>query len=170
MDSDSAFSVQPLNRRRLLARFGAAALTTVLSLGVVERAEAARRWCVADPVVMIDGQLADIFLSSDLKLQTAATGPSKIRVYLPSSSKGITILSDLGFGLRGYDIKFLEDASLTRTTRNTQIRISVYVPSNDDDLPLTVTFAPRSLDSTLKEILLGMSADGSVNEWVDLSI
>jgi hypothetical protein len=170
MKTEATESKPTLNRRTLLAKAGIVAAGSAVALAGAERVDAARRWCMMDPVVIIDGRLADVFLSSDIKLLLTASGPSIIRVGLPVGSKGMVLLNDLGFGLRGYDIKFVTDSSLESTTRHTQVSIAAYVPSREDDLPLQVTFAPRSLDSSLKQILFGTSAEGVVNEWVNLRV
>ena len=147
MNSSGATVPLTLSRRSLLARAGVAAAGSALALSVGQRAQAARRWCSMDPIVVIDGRLADIFLASDLKLLLTATGPSVIRIALPTGSKGSVILNDLGFGLKGYDIKFMSDSSLVKTSKHTPVAIAAYVPSSDGSLPLQVTFAPRSLDA-----------------------
>jgi len=158
------------SRRAFLSLAGVATAGAVAAIGFAQNTSAARRWCNMDPIVSIDGKLADIFLASDLKLLLTATGPSIIKIGLPSGSTGKVILSDLGFGLKGYSISFHTDLSLKSTTDHTQLAISVYVPSSDPSLPLTVTFAPRTLKSGLKQILFGSSASGMVNQWVMLKV
>jgi hypothetical protein len=170
MDQNDSPSRISLSRRSFLTRAGVVAAGSALAVAGVQRAEAARKWCAMDPIVVIDNKLADIFLSSDLKLLLAATGPSVIRVGIPVGSKGTVILNDLGFGLKGYDIKFVTDSTLESTKRHTEVSVKAFVPSKDPTLPLQVTFAPRSLDSSLKQILFGDSAEGMVNEWVHLRV
>ena len=103
-------------------------------------------------------------------MMTAATGSSVIRVSLPPGSSGYTMLNDLGFGLKGYDVSFVNDPSLVRTRRQTGVKVEVFVPADDDSLPVKVTFAPRSLNSSLKSILLGTSSEGSANRWITLDV
>lgn len=170
MNPDGSKSSRVVDRRRLLAKSLALGLAASVSLGVTERAQASRRWCSVDPVVLIDGRLADIFLASDVKLQLSATGPSILRISLPESSQGSVILSDTGFGLKGYDIEFVTDSSLKRTAEHTPIRIAALTPSSDSTLPLKVTFAPRTLDSSRSQVLFGTSAEGLVNRWVKLRV
>src|SRR5215217_9508544 len=126
----------------------------------INAASAGRSWCRTDPVVMIDGQLADVFVASDIAMLLKATGPVRIRIYIPQGSRGWVALTDLGFG-KGYDISFVETADLVRDGRHTPVIVEVYAPSRDSSLPVTVTFAPRTLDSSLADILFGMSADGN---------
>jgi hypothetical protein len=135
----------------------------------VSSASAGIAWCRSDPVVVIDGQLADIFVASDLAMQFKATGPLQLVIALPPSSTGSVVLSDTGFGLHGYDVRFVTDASLTRTNRHTQVRVAVYAPATDSTLPVQVTFAPRDLTAGLTAILFGTSANGFANNWVSLT-
>jgi hypothetical protein len=161
--------LQQTGKRRFSRRtFAAMAAGAVLAGAGINAASAGRSWCRVDPVVMIDGQLADIFVSSDLKMLLGqATGPIKIKVSIPEGSRGWVVLSDLGFG-RGYDIDFIETSDLARVNRRTPVIVDVYAPAKDSSLPVTVTFAPRTLSSSLKDILFGMSADGNANEWIRL--
>jgi hypothetical protein len=146
----------------------ALAIFAGIAVGVQpSRTEAARGWCLADPVVMIDGQLADIFVSSQLAMLTSANGPIKMVITIPKGSRGIVVLTDLGF-LRGYNISFQESTSLKKTKTHTPVVVSVYAPSKKS-LPVTVTFAPRSLSRGLIAVLFGMSASGTSNSWVKLS-
>lgn len=158
----------PITRRLLLSRAGAVAAGSALAIVGVRGAGASWRWCATDPLVSIDGRLGDIFLASDLSLHATASGPSIIRIAIPRSSTGEVVASDLGFGLKGYDIAFATDASLKATPSHTPISIAVYSPSTDPSLPLKVTFAPRDPGSSLEQILLGASAEGMVNEWIYL--
>jgi hypothetical protein len=136
-------------------------------IGNVRKADAARGWCKVDPVIMVDGQLADVFVGSTLEMLTSATGPIKIEIVMPSNSKGSVILMDAGF-LRGYKITFVKSSSLKKTKTHTPLKINVYAPSKKS-LPVTVTFAPRRLNAKLTDILFGMSVDGLSNTWVSLS-
>lgn len=155
---------QTFSRRRFATALAGGALLTAIG---ASGASAGRSWCRVDPVVSIDGQLADIFIASDVKMLLTATAPVKLRIAIPRGSRGQVILADLGFG-KGYDISFVQSAVLTRSERQTPTIVEVYAPSRDDTLPVTVTFAPRTLDSSLGEILLGMSAEGNANSWVKL--
>jgi hypothetical protein len=140
----------------------------LISATSAPEASAARGWCRFDPVIMVDGQLADVFVGSTLEMLLSATGPVKIEVIIPTGSKGYVVLTDLGF-LKGYSIVFKQSSSLVRTSRHTQVQVRVYAPAKSSTLPVTVTFAPRSLSSSLLDILIGTSVDGHANEWVSLT-
>jgi hypothetical protein len=164
MSTQLAFDRRQLFR---LASAGVASAAAVSLLGGRE-ASAGRAWCRTDPVVMIDGQLADVFVSSDLKMLTQATGPVKMRIYVPEGSQGLVVLTDVGFA-RGYDIDFIETSELTRRKGKTPVVVKVYAPAKDSSLPVSVNYAPRALGSSLKDILFGMTADGNANEWITLA-
>lgn len=147
------------------------ALALCLLTGVVAapRADAARGWCRVDPIIMVDGQLADVYIGSSLEMLLQATGPIQLEIVLPDGSTGFVILNDVGF-LHGYNVVFTHSSDLTRTTLHTQIQARVYAPAKSSDLPVTVTIAPRALfASTLAEILIGTSFDGYANSWVTLT-
>lgn len=152
-----------------IARVLLTVLIAVVFAGGVTASEtdAARGWCRADPVILVDGQLADVFVGSSAEMLLKSTGPIKMEVIIPTGSKGYVVLTDLGF-LRGYDIVFKHSSALTKTRSHTQVKIRVYAPARTSSLPVTVTFAPRSLNSSLKEILIGTSATGTANQWVSL--
>ena len=147
-----------------------AALIGLAFVGSVqlENASAARGWCQVDPVITIDGQLADVFVGSTPAMFLKSTGPIKMEITIPTGSKGTVVFTDPGF-LHGYKITFKSSSSLTKTRTHTQVKVSVYAPASTSSLPVTVTFAPRSLNSSLKEILVGTSATGTSNHWVRLT-
>jgi hypothetical protein len=153
--------------RRILAAL-LLVLACSLTLGT-SNAIAGIAWCRVDPVVVIDGQLADIYVASNLAMQLKATGPVQMVISLPPESTGKVLLTDTGFGLQGYQISFVTDDSLIRTASSNQVRVAVYAPARDGSLPVQVTVAPRSLNASLRAILFGWSADGFANSWVTLT-
>lgn len=64
-------------------------------------ASAGRAWCRADPIMTIDGELVDVYVSSDLQMFFSANGPIQMVVTVPEGVQANIILHDLGF-LRGY--------------------------------------------------------------------
>ena len=149
-------------------RIAVLAVAIVLCAGVgLQSAGAARGWCLADPVIMVDGQLADVFVSSDVSMLLSARGPIQLAVEIPSGSSGSLVLTDLGFG-HGYRVSFVESSDLVRDASHTQVRVSVYAPATKS-LPVQVTFAPRALNAGLRAILIGATAEGSSNTWIGLT-
>jgi hypothetical protein len=120
-----------------------------------------------DPVIMVDGQRADVFVGSSLDMLLKATGPIQIVVTVPTGSRAKVVLTDLGFG-RGYSFVFKQSSTLKRTSTHTQIKIAVYAPASSSTLPVSVNFAPRSLGSGLTDILFGKTSSGYSNSWVSL--
>lgn len=147
------------HRRSILPTLALAALAVALS---VQSAAAGRVWCRTDPVVVIDGVLVDIWISSTTDAFLVATGPTRIDVTVPVGTSTATIISDVGFG-HGYDIRFLESRALRRTANLLQVWVAVYVPASDRTLPIRVDFAPRIVG-----ILAPASAEGTANSWVRL--
>ena len=140
----------------------------ILSVSIAApHAEAARGWCLADPLIMVDGQLADVFVSSQVAMLLTASGPIQMVITIPKGSKGVVILTDLGF-LRGYKITWAYSDKLVKTKKHTPVSVSVYAPNKGKTLPVTVTFAPRTLSSGLIKILFGTSVTGTSNSWVTL--
>lgn len=154
---------------RLLRSFMCAlALCIFTGAMVAPGAGAARGWCRVDPVIVVDGQLADVYIGSTLPMLLQATGPISLEITIPTTSTGSVILNDLGF-LHGYTIVWKHSSTLTRTRSHTQIKVRVYAPASSSTLPVTVTIAPRSLSSSLVAILVGTSIDGYANSWVALT-
>jgi hypothetical protein len=125
-------------------------------------AQAGIGWCKTDPIVLIDGQIADIFVSAPLDAPLRVTGPTVIVVTLPVGVVGAVVLTDLGFG-RGEQVSFNSSHALRVTADGIQVRIAVYVPATTHDMPVRVEFAPRLLG-----LLDPDSVDGMANAWVIL--
>jgi hypothetical protein len=126
---------------------------------------AGRAWCAVDPVAVVDGHLADIRIASSLNALSEVTGPNQIVLIVPEGVDGWFLLSDLGFG-RGYDLKVEHSADLQKTRSGTEVKVKVYVPAQDDSLPVTVTYAPRLLG--LLGLTRSTTVSGSSNEWLTL--
>jgi hypothetical protein len=149
-------------RHRLL--FSVAVVVAALGLVLTgSPAQAGKGWCRVDPIVVIDGQIADIFVGSTLKALTNTTGPIELVVTVPENVNATKLISDLGFG-RGYDFRIVKSAELVKSGKQVPVRIQVYVPAKSDDLPISVYFAPRLLG-----IIFPESADGYANQWITLN-
>ena len=151
-----------LSRRHALRLLGGATLAAVTAGRLAQPVHAARTWCQKDPVVKIDGKVADIWLGSYTDLNAAATGPCVIEIGVPVGVPAELLATDPGFGQLGYAVSFYQDAKLTKSKSTVQVRVAVLVPSRDGTLPLTVDFTPRSSG------LAPASASGYANNWVNL--
>lgn len=147
-------------RARLLLVF---TLVALASIALAPAASAARVWCRTDPIVAIDGTLADVFVSGPLDAPLKVTGPTKMVVTVPEGVSTYLILMDFGFG-RGYDVTFKQSRALKTTAKGIQVKVEVYVPSNDSRMPIKVEFAPRLLG-----ILWPDSVEGTANQWITLN-
>ncbi len=162
-------SVRVPTREELLVRYLGLSRRTLL-LGLLAlllalvplNAAATIAWCKTDPVVTIDDQVADIWVSSTIDAFTAATGPTQLVITVPVGISTAYVVSDLGFG-HGYDVQFAESPNLTATASGIEVHVAVYVPTGDSTLPVLVEFAPRVVG-----ILAPASAEGTTNAWIDL--
>lgn len=147
------------NRRSLLTAGGALVASR---FGLTERgASAGRGWCRSDPVLLIDGVLADLFSAVPLDCLLKVTGPTQIAVTAPQSVKLALAIPGLGF-LRGEKVTFERSAKLEKTADGIELNIAVYVPARDN-FDVEVDFAPRILG-----ILKPEKADGRTNDWIKL--
>ncbi len=111
--------------------------------GTTRSAEAARGWCRTDPLILIDGELADIFCTAPLSMLLNATGPTEYVVTLPRGVEGKLLLAGPGF-LKGETLEFKHSAKLEKTKSGIEIKVAVKVPAKED-LPIGVEFAPGFL-------------------------
>jgi hypothetical protein len=133
-----------------------------LALAAATEVGAIKNWCRTDPVVAIDGELADIFVAAPVEAPTLVTGPNEVVVIVPRGVPARVILNDLGFG-KGTETAVEESRALRETEHGIEVVIKVRVPARDDDMPVRVEFAPRVVG-----ILWPESAEGVANEWITL--
>lgn len=138
----------------LIALFALLILITPVSAG--------RSWCRTDPVIQVDGDLADIFVSGPPEAPLLVTGPTEIVVTVPIGVDTRLIVADLGFG-KGQVVSFQKSSELHRTPTGIEIEVAIFVPAVDSDMPVRVEFAPRILG-----VLSPDSAEGTANSWVIL--
>jgi hypothetical protein len=153
----------PRGRRRPRSGLLAASLLLLvaMTLATAPGAEALRQWCRTDPVVLIGGDVADIFVSAPLNAPLRVTGPNRIVVMVPEGVETALVLATLGFG-QGEQVEFVESRKLRTTARGIQLKIKVYVPATVD-MPVRVEFAPRLIG-----ILDPVIERGTANHWVVL--
>jgi hypothetical protein len=148
----------PVGRRHILLA------TAALAAGIASAthsAEAARGWCRTDPLILINGELADIFCTAPLSMLLQATGPTEFVVTLPRGVDGKLLLAGPGF-LKGETVEFRHSRRLEKTKSGIEIKVAVRVPAKED-LPIGLEFAPRLLG-----ILNPDRAEGFANSWVSL--
>jgi hypothetical protein len=158
-------------RRRPDSRLPRVASVSVLllvlfafALAIAPAVGASRRWCRSDPVITVEGQVADIFVSARLDDLTSVTGPTQIVVEIPVGIDARLIARGVGFGY-GEEVTFVESRNLRASKRGIDLRIEVLVPASDDDMPVLVEFAPR-----LVGVLAPVGAEGTANDWIRLRV
>lgn len=124
-------------------------------------AEAGRGWCRTDPLMLIDGDLVDIFCTAPLSMLLSATGPNEIVVTVPKGVKAYLVLAGIGFG-RGEIVRIEKSADLEKKRRSVEVHVDVFIPAREN-LEVGVEFAPRILG-----ILNPDTAEGFANSWVTL--
>jgi hypothetical protein len=150
----------PIDRRRVIAGGLAGGLALAASGLVVPPASAGfRGWCRTDPLIALDGELANIFVSAPLKMLTKNSGPVDYVVTVPVGVTTQLVLTGVGFG-RGERCRFETSRKLKKTEEGIELHVAVTVPARAD-LPLALEFAPRVLG-----LLRPESADGKANTTV----
>ncbi len=150
----------PTVQRRLICRTLGFA---ILGLGLLgPSASAGVGWCRTDPVVVIDGHLADIFVSARFDDLSKVNGPTDIVVSTPVGVDAELAIATAGFGY-GEKVRFVQSESLKVTSEGIELRIKVRVPALDDAMPIRVEFAPRVVG-----VLQPAEAEGHANEWISL--
>jgi hypothetical protein len=142
---------------------GALGLVAVLTTAAAPDAGAINVWCRTDPIVQIDGQTADVFISSYEEMKLLAAGPTKVRVTVPPGVDTRLVATDQGFGGWGYEVSFAESAALKDRGDVLEVRIEVYAPALDAALPVRVAFTPRGTGR-----LAPGTAEGTANAWVSV--
>jgi hypothetical protein len=148
------------SRRRVLQT--AAVLASMAVVGDRRTSLAGRGWCRSDPLVSIDGVLADIFCTGHLTTPLQVTGPTEIVVSVPVGVPTALVLAGIGFG-RGELVRFEETNRLKQSDSAVAVEVAVYVPAMDD-LEIGVEFAPHIIG-----ILNSARAEGLANEWITLA-
>ena len=147
------------SRRPGVAPAAALALL-LLALAGAGPAGASRQWCRTDPVVAVDGAVADVFVSGPLEAPLLVTGPTLVVVPVPAGVDARLVASDLGFG-RGVAVSFAEARWLKARDGRAEVQVEVLVPASDAAMPVLVEVAPRVVG-----VLRPASAEGVANRWV----
>lgn len=127
------------SRRRWIG--GALALAALPFARAAPPAAAGKGWCRTDPVVEIDGHLADIFLVAPPDAPLKVTGPNRIVVAVPRGVEAKLILAGPGFG-KGEKVRFVHSRRLAATGRGVEVQVTAFVPATDDEMPVRLEFAP----------------------------
>lgn len=156
---EASISSRTLGRRSLL--LSATSLAAAGLAGSVIPSQAGRGWCRTDPLILIDGELADIFCTAPLEMLLLATGPTEIVVTVPKGVKLHLVLGGIGFG-RGEKVRFKTSKKLKKKNGKIDVEVKAFMPAKKD-MPVGLEFAPRLLG-----ILNPDTAEGVSNSWVTL--
>lgn len=100
----------------------------LLALLTTNQVNASIVWCKADPTVSIDGRVIDINVYSTEEILTHATGPTTVRIKVPTGVSTELIAEEEGFGF-GWNVSFEEDDDLRVTKKGAETKVIVVVPS-----------------------------------------
>jgi hypothetical protein len=155
----------------MLVKTLSTALALVAVFAVVTSASAGRAWCRADPVLIVDGDVVDIQVSSSLEMFGSATGPIQMVVKVERGTRANVLLQDFGFGY-GYNIKIETVRSLER---GVLAQVEIFAPARDSSLPVTVH--GTHISTNVLGFLFGQqrllwfgNASGSANQWITLQV
>ena len=150
----------PTAHRRSVCRVLGFAILALSLLG--PSASAGVGWCRTDPVVVIDGRLADIFVSARFDDLSKVNGPTEIVISTPVGVDAELAIATTGFGY-GEKVRFVQSESLQVTSQGIEVRIKVRVPARIDAMPIRVEVAPRVVG-----VLQPDEAEGNANEWISV--
>lgn len=139
----------------------ALALLILVATLTIPSATAGVAWCRTDPIVVIDDQVADLFIDVRFDDLPSVNGPTEIVIFTPVDVTTRLATPGVGFG-RGENVRFDESTALEKTEKGIEVRIEVYVPGQSR-FKVRVHFAPDIVG-----ILKPASAQGEANEWITL--
>jgi hypothetical protein len=122
--------------------FLVALFAVVLTLVVAAPVDAGRRWCEADPIVLIAGTEVGVVtavLEEDLPV---VTGPVAVTIYVPEGVPAFLVSTDAGYNGYGEVVTFLPVPWLTVTERGVQARVEVVLPAGRPNVPVQVAVSP----------------------------
>ena len=150
----------PTAHRRWVCR---ALGVAILALGFIDpSASAGVGWCRTDPVVVVDGRVADIFVSARFDDLSKINGPTEIVVSTPVGIDAELVIATAGFGY-GEKVRFVQSESLQVTSQGIEVRVKVRVPARVDAVPVRVELAARVVG-----VLQPDEAEGNANNWIPL--
>jgi hypothetical protein len=141
---------------------GRALLLGILALALTAHSAAASvAWCRSDPVLLVGGTLADVFVSIPVDAVPKVTGPTEFVVTTPLDVSVDLAVAGAGFGY-GETVSFEQSKKLKATSAGIELLIEVYLPATEDH-PVAVEFAPRVVG-----ILSPARAEGITNSTIRL--
>ena len=152
---------QPLTRRQAVRLLGGTSLALAAGgLMAAKPAAAGRAWCRTDPEIRVNGKLAHIYVASYEEMHALATAPTEVVVSVPRGTATEFLWADTGFGGLGYNVQFVEDATLkTGKDGLAEVVAKIYVPCSDGDMPVLLEL---TLDATKHTLV---QTQGKARNW-----
>lgn len=109
-----------------MRRYGiAAAITAVLLVLVSGPAAAGWQWCPRDPIIALNGQEVQIWVSIPEQYESAVTGPVEVDVFIPRGVTHEVLFTDEGFNGFGETVAFYERGLLRGDEMDVRLRIHI---------------------------------------------
>ena len=132
-----------------MKRIFLSAALPILAIAALTLPAEAIIWCRADPVVRLDGTLADITISVPLEYTSMVNGPLHFEIQTPKSTSRQVVVSDAGYNLHGSEVIFTDGGGVTKD-KQIPTGISVRVPIDESRLapgevvPVELTVIPEN--------------------------
>jgi hypothetical protein len=100
------------------------------------------QWCPRDPIVALNGQEVQIWVSIPNEYQSAVTGPVDVEIWTPRGVEQEVLFTDDGFNGYGETVSFKERDSLSGDAMGVEVRIKIpydLKAVEDGDLAVLVT-------------------------------
>ncbi len=109
-----------------MRRYGiVAAFSAILLVLVASPVGAGLQWCPRDPIVALNGQEVQIWVSIPEQYQTAVTGPVEVDIRTPRGVEQEVVFTDEGFNGHGEVVEFFERGRLNGDEMDVDVRIRV---------------------------------------------
>ena len=108
-----------------MRRFGLMAAFTAVLVLVANPVAAGWQWCPRDPIVALNGQEVQIWVSIPEQYQTAVTGPIQVDIRTPRGVEQEVLFTDEGFNGFGEEVTFYERGRLDGAEMDVDVRVRV---------------------------------------------
>jgi hypothetical protein len=138
-----------------------ASLTAVLVL-VAPSADASRKWCRRDPVVVVAGKKVNIEVAIPEDRQSAVTDALKVVVYVPVGVNAKVVAVDEGFNGFGEEVMIVPSRRLRVTKKAVSISVEATLPASRNDVSVALIVTPDGARA--------VTANGRSNSALSVSV
>lgn len=120
----------------------AVVFSAVLLILVASPASAGLQWCPRDPIISLNGQEVQIWVSIPEQYQTAVTGPIAVDVATPRGVNREVLFTDEGFNGHGETVAFHDRGPVDGDEMDVRLQINVpydHLMVERGDLPVLLT-------------------------------